>query len=813
MRASLPVDASISDIVREVKEAQVTVLRAAPGTGKTTRVAPALQKHLRGRVLLVEPRRVAAAGAASRIAEEMGEKCGGTAGFIVRGEKSCSRDTAIVCVTTGIYLNMLLADPALDGVSAVIFDEFHERSAQSDLGFTLTCESAQLLRNDLKIVIMSATIDAKRVLELLPEARFVDIPGRIYDLELEYNPDGIVLSELEKVCAIHTMQAVSEHSGDALVFMPGIREIDLLADMLGDFARRNGIELCKLHGRVKFEEQNRILRNTSRAERRIVISTNIAESSVTVPGVKIVIDSGFEKRLRHDPATGFDRLETCRISLDSAEQRAGRAARTSAGYVKRLWSLSDERGFEQHTPAEISACDLAATALILADWGSKYDELLWMTLPDPARLAAAEKLLAELGALDDCGNITERGRRMSRLPVHPRIAAMLTKFDNDPSMLALACETAAVIEEPAPHENSVLISQHIAMMRRTPEKFRRRCELADQLKRMVGVSGTNPAAPEMCAPAVMRAFPDRIGAFSGRIYRFSGASSGVLISESGIKNSRFLACAALQGSINASEIIRSCEYTTAEEIRSEFKEQIKTFTVTCFDPASGKVTAVKEERLGQLVLNTTPAAVDKHAAATAVITEALRRNIAIPDPADKSAVRYLERILFARRQGDEEFPPWDDLEEWKKFLVENAPSAGNIRDFNTLRTVDWLSAMKNAVGYQSNALLDKLYPEFFTTPAKCRHAIDYSGETPVLSVKVQELYGVKTHPCIGKKQIPLKIDLLSPALRSTQITSDLPGFWQTSWHLVRKDMKSRYPKHHWPEDPADTPAHATVRPK
>ena len=811
MREVLPIDESIPQIVETVLDNAVTVLRAAPGTGKTTRVAPALHSLLSGKILLVEPRRVAASGAASRIAYELGEKCGKTAGFIVRGEKSCSKESSIIAVTTGIFLNMLLHDPSLDGVSAVIFDEFHERSMQSDLGFTLTLESMRIFRDDLKIVIMSATIDANKLLEMVPEAKIADVPGKLYELTTQYNSDGIVLRDLIPVCARHTMQAVKEYPGDALVFMPGAVEIDRLADALKEFASEQDIEICKLHGRMKFEEQSAVLNPSCRARRRIVIATNIAESSVTIPHIRIVIDSGYEKRLLHDPSTGFDRLETCRISLESADQRAGRAARTASGYVKRLWSMSDERSFERHTPAEISGCDLAPLALALADWGAAPDELIWMTPPDSARLAAAQELLKELGAADAENRITERGKEMSRLPVHPRISAMLTGAAGDPSMLALGCETAAVIEEPAPHENSVLISQHIELLRRHPDKFRRRKELANQLKKLTGAVDVSAAAPEFCSQLVMRAFPDRVGGFSGRMYRFSGGGSGVPAPDCDLQSSPVLACAALQGSINASCVIRLCEYTSLEEIREIFSDRITSSVVSHFDPSDGKVTSVREERLGELVLNSTPCASDPQESAKAVVSEALRRGIAIPDPSDKKAVQFLERVLYARRQLEEEFPHWEEPEVWKDFLLENAAFAGNIRDFNSLRSADWLNVMKNAAGYQNTVLLDRLYPEYFVTPANCRHAIDYSGDVPVLRARVQEMYGVKSHPCVGKKNIPLKIDLLSPALRSTQITSDLPGFWKNSWHLVRKDMKSRYPKHDWPEDPENATPHTKVR--
>ena len=808
MREFLPVDEMLDAISDRVANTPVTIMRAAPGAGKTTRVPPALARSFSGKILLVEPRRVAACGAACRIAEE--EENPDFAGFIVRGEKRCSKDTRILSVTTGIYLNMLLADPSLDGVSAVIFDEFHERSMQSDLGFTLTLESLKILRDDLRIVIMSATIDEDKMLSLLPDAKFIDVPGRQFALEIEHNPDGINISDMVKTCAVNIIDTVKKHQGNILVFMPGTGEINQLKDALTDFAAENDIDLQTLHGRMSLDEQSRVLHPTGN-QRRVVIATNIAESSVTIPDISIVIDSGYEKRLIHDAATGFDSLKTFRISLESAGQRAGRAGRTGPGYVKRLWSKSDERSFEAHTAAEIENCDLAALTLAIAEWGSREDELDWLTPPDAAHLSEARKLLLELEAVDENGNITPKGREMSNLPVHPRISAMLVNCRDDKSMLKLGCETAAVIEETPGFDGAVCVSHLIYEVRKNPQRFRRCSMLSKQLQNMMRVKDADDLAPEECSIPLMRIFPDRIGQYSNRMYRFSGGGSGVMPPENSHTDTEFLICASLNGTSGSQMTIRTYETCNIQELKDEFANRIYRKTVTVMDSDSGKITSVREERLGELILNSTPCAVDMAEAAKAVVTEALRRKIAIPDAADKKAVQFLDRVLFAVRQGEEDFPQWQEPEVWKNFLLENISFAGNIRSFNDLKNADLLGIMKNFLGYEKCSLLDRLYPEYFTTPANCRHAIDYSGDTPTLRAKVQELYGVKVHPCVGKKHIPLKIDLLSPAMRSTQITSDLPGFWKSSWNLVRKDMKSRYPKHDWPEDPENAIPHTKVR--
>ena len=810
MRDVLPIDALLEDISNCVIQNSAVILRAAPGAGKTTRVPPCLAEKFPGRIILVEPRRVAAVGAAKRISQELHSDCGKECGFIVRGEKCCSKETKILSVTTGIYLNMLLKDPFLEGVSAVIFDEFHERSMQSDLGFTLTIETLKMLRDDLHTVVMSATIDRNKILSLLPEAKFIDAPGRSYDLTVEHNPEGITISNMVKTCASGVIDVVKKQSGNILVFMPGTGEINQLKDILSPFALENDLELQILHGRLTLDEQNAVL-HPSGSKRRIVLATNIAESSVTIPDITIVIDSGYEKRLFHDAASGFDKLETVRISLESADQRAGRAGRTSAGYVKRLWSKNDERSFVVHTAAEIENCDLSALALAIADWGSRADELLWVTVPDKSRLSEAEKLLVELDALDEKGNITSKGREMSDLPVHPRISSMLVNCKKDGSLLKLGCETAAVIEETAAFDGVSTVSQQIRLLREKPEKMRRCSMLARQLKNMMHVQDAKDMAPEACCIPLMRIFPDRIGQYTGSQYRFSGGNSGVMVPDAQIQNHDFIVCALLSAGSGKNNTIRLYEDVCLYELIEEFSDKILQVKTTRMDAESGKITSVCEDKLGELILKSTPCAVDMESAAQAVIFEAFRRQIAIPDVSNKKAVLFLNRVIFAVRQGEDDFPQWHDPQVWKDFLLENLPLTENIRSFNDLKNADIERVMRNFLGYEKCSLLDKLYPEYFITPANCRHAIDYSGEMPTLRAKFQELYGVKTHPAVGKKHIPLKIDLLSPALRSTQITSDLPGFWRGNWQLVRKDMKSRYPKHDWPEDAENALPHTKVR--
>ena len=808
MREVLPIDDFLSDIISGVLSHNAAIIKAAPGAGKTTRVAPELAAKLTGKILLVEPRRVAAKGAAERIAAERNEKCGEKNGFIVRGERCCHKSTQVISVTNGIFLNMIVNDPELSGVDAVIFDEFHERSMQSDLGFTLALESQKLFSPDLKIIIMSATVDEKKICEIIPDAVFFDVPGRTYPLEIEYNPESINAVNIVKTTVSGVIRTAEKHSGNILVFLPGVSEISQVKAALEDYALRNDIILQELHGRMKLEEQNQVLRSNVQ-KRRVILSTNIAESSVTIPGITAVVDCGFEKRLFHNAATGFDKLETVRISLESADQRAGRAGRTAPGFVCRLWSSSDTKAFAPHTQAEISSCDLAKCALTLADWGCNENELSWVTVPDAARMAAARKLLCDLGATDSNGNITPAGRKISALPVHPRTGAVLISAENS-SELSLACETAAALEEGLPANKIMPVSEMIYAMRRSDRLFRRHFELARDLMRMMHTEADPTLAPENCSLFILAAYPDRIAACNGKSYRFSGGSSAVMAPDCPDNGTALIACGEVTNSGNSS-VIRLWEKTDINELRQLFSDKIKEVRTTVFDSVTGKFTSRREEKLGELVLSSSPCPADPQESGAAVIEEAFRRKIAVPSEKNAAAIRLKERVIFAVKQGDERFPNWENEEAWKDFLLSNLPSREKINSFNALENADILSLMQEFLGWELGSELDRSCPAKFTTPAGSSRFIDYSQDMPTLSVKVQEMFGVKIHPCVGKNRIPLKIDLLSPAMRSVQITSDLPGFWKSSWHLVRKDMKSRYPKHDWPEDPANSVPHTKVK--
>lgn len=807
MREILPIDSFIEEIVSGVVNNSAVILRASPGAGKTTRVAPSLASKLPGKILMVEPRRVAAAGAARRIAFENNEKCGEGTGFIVRGEKCCGKNTQIICVTTGIFLNMIINDPELSQVSAVIFDEFHERSMQSDLGFTLALESQKLFSPDLKIVVMSATIDEKKFSGIIPDAVFFDVPGRIHPLDIEYSSDGTSVANIVKSTVSGVIYTAKKHSGNILVFLPGTAEIAKVSDALEEFTLQNDITLQQLHGRMKLEEQNQVLRDDS-GRRRIILSTNIAESSVTIPGITAVVDSGYEKRLCHDAATGFDKLETVKISIESADQRAGRAGRTAPGFVYRLWTKSDVRSFIPATPAEISSCDLAKCALTLADWGCSEDELSWVTPPDPARMAAGRKLLFELGAIDVNNNITPIGRKISALPVHPRTGAVLVSADKE--TLSLACETAAVLEEGSPSVTLLPVSEIIRKTRSRDKLFRRHFELTRELVKLSGCEFDPELAPENCSRFILAAYPDRVAAYNGRNYHFSGGSSATMPPGAMDDGSAFLACAEVSNS-GSCGVIRLWEKTDIKELKSVFSNLIKEEISSTFDPDTGKVTSKKEEKLGELVLSSSPAPSDPVESARAVITEAFRRKIAVPGDKNASAIRLKERVSFAFKQGDDRFPDWADDEVWKEFLLNNLPGREKINSFAALESADLSNLMLEFLGWDLKCELDRSCPAKFTTPAGTDRYIDYSQDVPTLSVRVQEMFGVKIHPCVGKNCLPLKIDLLSPAQRSVQITSDLPRFWKSSWELVRKDMKSRYPKHDWPEDPANAKPHNKVR--
>ncbi len=794
----LPVYALLPELLAELDNSDSLILSAAPGAGKTTLVPAALLEHFPGKILLLEPRRVAARAAAERVSAAIGAKVGEQVGYAVRGEQRHSARTRLLSVTPGVLLRQLQDDPWLSDVSAIIFDEFHERHWEADLALAFALYSRRELGKKLKIVIMSATIDTEKIAALLG-GKVLSAPGKMFPVTVQYAPPET--PEIAKSCARAVARNLASTSGNILVFLPGVGEIERTANYLAELPPE--IDVVKLHGQLSFAEQNRALEASPR--RRVCLATNLAESSITVPGITCVIDSGWEKYLRFAPHAGLTYLESRRISRHSADQRAGRAGRTAPGVAIRLFAERDFAALAADNPPEITECDLLPLALELAAWGAKAGELTWLDAPDALRLTSAQAELAELGACTTSGEITALGRQISRLGVHPRLGAMLIRAQNL-GMGATAAAIAAFLSESAAAPGSVDLRNLLAHL---PPRVR---NLADKLRAELHIKA-EALRLEECGRLLAFAFPRYVAkrrAPGSADFLLAGSGGARLLDAAGISGD-FLAVGRLGGKSGVTAVIQIAAPLDVAELEEDFAAEITTADSVALG-ADGKVVAARERRLGAIVLGRTPIAPPPEMAVELLLQEAFRRQLALPPPGTP-AEALLTRIRFAARS-DADFPDWSG-EAWQKLLTENlAAFFPQLRSLDELAKLPWSNFLRHALGESRFAALERFYPAAFRTPAGASHGIDYSGEQPTVRAKLQEFFGVKVHPSVGKNHLPLRLELLSPAGRPVQITGDLPGFWRTSWELVKKEMKSRYPKHLWPDDPANTaPTTRTTKPR
>lgn len=808
IQSDLPVRAVLPELVSALERHGGAVLSAAPGAGKTTLVPPALLEAFApasGKILLLEPRRVAARAAARRIASILGEPVGERVGYVVRGDSKQSARTRILVVTEGVLLRLLQDDPMLDGVGLVIFDEFHERSLDADLDLALTLDLRENLRPELKLVIMSATLDLARVAGILGGAPVIDAPGRQFPVEQRWSAEAVDRFRPAPAVARACIGLYKEKAGDMLVFLPGMREIQEVAAMLESALPADAL-ILPLHGSLSPAEQDAALAPTPPGRRKVVLATNVAESSLTIGGVTLVVDSGLERRMRFSPAAGMSFLETCRISKASAAQRAGRAGRTAPGTALRLWSEFDHRQLAEQTPPEILDAELTSFALELARWGATPEQLRWLDAPPAAGFAAAQRLLRELGAFDGANRLTARGRKLAGLPVHPRLGMMLLAAA-ERGETPLAAEIAALLEERDSFRSfdGADLGERIRRMRRRPGEFRNQLVIKKQLLGLMKAPDRE-LDPDRAGVLTAFAFPDWIGrarSRHSRSYLLSGGAGASLPENDVLCRSEFLAVARLTGSAGRDSRIELAAPLDRAELEAAFADRLAEHTAVEFDPERERAVARRETRLGALVLNAAPAEPPPGAIPAAVLNAALERGIELPPSDQKGAAALLKKVRFAARQEPNRYPDWSP-ESWQTVLPGLAlPFLGAVRSFAELRKADWHTILQNALGYDLLRELNQEYPDFFTTPVGASHRIDYDREQPTLPVRVQELYGVKTHPTVGRSKFPLRLELLSPAHRPVQVTTDLPGFWAGSWKLVQKEMKGRYPKHFWPDDPAD----------
>ena len=826
MLAPLPIDPHLPSIVDAVHRRSAAVLVAPPGSGKTTRVPPALlDGGIRGRILVLQPRRVAARLAAQRIAAERGVRLGDEVGYTTRFDRRAGGRTRIELITEGLLTRRLQADPFLEGVGCVVLDEFHERSLHLDLGLALLAEVRRSARDDLAVVVMSATLDPGPVARFLDDCPVLDVPGRTFEVEVEYAPRPST-DRIEARCARAVRRLLREEpEGHVLVFLPGVGEIARTGRMLEEGELPVGVDVLPLHGRLPGREQDRAVAPSAR--RKVVLSTNVAETSVTLEGVRGVIDSGLARVPRFDPAVGLSRLETVSISTASADQRAGRAGRTGPGRCLRLWTEAEHRQRRPADVPEVRRADLAPAALELLRWGVAPAEFRWFEPPPPGQLDQAGRLLEQVGATVD-GVLTALGRRLAAMPAHPRLAAVV-EAGRRLGVLTTAATVAALVSERDPFrqappglDGSDLLPrlQAAAVFEATGHvptgADRRRLEevarVRDQLMTVAGRSGppSPPARDDRlgpAAPALVRAllagFPDRVARrrrSSGRRYLLASGIGAELDEASAAVGEELLVAFDLGSGgrrHQADHRIRSAHPLDRSWLLPQAELELR------FDEENEAVVQRLVERWGALVLCERPATEAPEAVEVArlLARAAVERPDRALDPSPDE-VQLLARLRFAAAQAPElELPP---ITSWADLLPQLCVGR---RSFAELRRTDLAPALSTLLTWRQHQELDRLAPERLRVPSGSRLRIDYDVDgPPVLAARIQQVFGWAETPRIAAGRVPLLLHLLAPNDRPAQVTRDLAGFWASSYAAVRKELRGRYPKHAWPEDPATATA-------
>lgn len=798
--ADLPIYSVLPDLLRTLAAGPNAVLVAPPGAGKTTTVAPALldQPWCTGQVLLLSPRRLAARAAAERMAELMGEPVGQTIGYLTRMDSKASAATRVLVLTEGIFVNRIQADPELSGVSAVLFDEVHERSLDSDFGLALALEAQGAFRPDLRLLAMSATLDGARFAALMQGARVIESEGRSHPLELRYlGRRGEQRIEDGMALAIRTALR-DEPEGDVLAFLPGVAEITRTAERLENLGA--GVAVLPLHGTLIPVEQRAAIRRDPEGRRKVILATSIAETSLTIDGVRIVVDSGLARRARYDPLAATTRLVTERASQAAATQRAGRAARQGPGVAYRLWEEAATGGLPPFDPPEICDSDLAPLVLQCAAWGeSDPARLNWLDPPPAPLLAEARKRLLALGAVDSGGAITPLGRSIAALPLPPHLAAMLLQGAQAGCAMQ-AAEIALLLQERGLGGQGDDLDTRLTRWRsdrgERAAKSRKLAERWTKLaERQVG-AGT----PRNLPPPVLLAFayPDRVARRrdgSDEIWASAGGRSFRLDPASPLITAPWLAIGEVQGKAADARILSAFALDPAD-VEAHLADRIERVSRCDFVADSRRVEARLERRLGAIRLASAPdPAPDADAVLAALLQGVRDHGLTLLDWGDK-ALALRQRASFAGVEALDEAHLLETLEDWL------APLLAGKRTLGSTGPGDLHNALQGLVGWDAMQTIERIAPAEFTSPASTRHVIDYAATAgPTVELRVQALYGLDEHPVVGRNRIPLVLSLTSPAGRPIQTTRDLPGFWRGSWRDVAKDMRGRYPRHHWPDAP------------
>ncbi|PZT54688.1 ATP-dependent helicase HrpB [Paenibacillus silvae] len=838
MYTDLPIQAIIPELQQCFREQDTAVLIAEPGAGKTTVVPLAMleQPWLEGKkIVMLEPRRIAARSAASRMAAVLGEKTGQTVGYRVRMDTRVSSGTRIEVVTEGVLTRMLQQDQGLEDTAMIIFDEFHERHLHGDLGLALALESRAMLRPDLKLLVMSATLDPAPVSSLLGEGtRIVHCAGRTFPVETRYVPKPAAV-ELESWTARTIIRALTEEQGDILVFLPGAREIHRTERELMQASLPAQVNVHTLYGSMAAEKQDEAIRAAAEGWRKVVLSTSIAESSLTIPGVKVVVDAGQSRASSFSARTGMSRLVTLPVSKASADQRRGRAGRIAPGVCYRLWSEEAHGALPDTARPEISSADLAPLALELAAWGVQSPaELSWLDIPPDAAYAQAQALLRQLGGLDDAGRITPLGRRMNTLGVHPRLASMLLRAA-ELGLASYASTLAALLQEPAglrsgsasaggagvdlrPRVEALLAAGSSAMPHAAGADgaaVRRMLQESRQLCSALGGPAADPVQPDedSCGLLLSFAYPDRIAQRreDGRYLLSSGRGVRLGAIESLSRSAYLVAAEAddqgadarilLAAPLQEQTVLRAAQHLLHEEVQ------------VAWDRTTRSVRAHKRQRIGALIIKESPAAQPPEEQVLEALLTGIRLEGLEMLPWSKTSRQLADRMRFLHKH----LPEWPDLIEdhlTDELAEQLTPYLTGMRSAADLKRLSMHDVLLGGLSWTQRQQLDEEAPTHILVPSGSRIPVDYSNsDDPVLAVRLQEMFGQQETPRIGGGRVPVTLHLLSPAQRPVQVTRDLANFWRETYFEVKKDLKGRYPKHYWPDDPLEATATNRAKPR
>lgn len=808
----------LDELSGTLARSSTAVLVAPPGAGKTTRVPLALRDAPwvgTNKIIVLEPRRIAARASAERMAKSLGERAGETVGYRVRFGSKVSRATRIEVVTEGIFTRQILDDPELTGVAAVLFDEFHERSLDADLGLALARDAQQGLREDLRILVMSATLDGARVASLLGNAPVVESEGRAYPVETRYvgrKPDAPVERQMAETIA----GALRADTGSVLAFLPGAAEIRRTQTMLGERVHDAGVEIVPLFGALDSAVQDRAISPAPKGQRKVVLATSIAETSLTIEGVRIVVDSGLARVPRYEPDIGLTRLETVRASRAAVDQRRGRAGRTEPGVCYRLWDEPQTASLAAYTQPEILSADLSSLVLDLAQWGvSDPSTLSFLDPPPQPAWKEARDLLRELDALDADGRLTDEGRRLRALALPPRLARMIVDAA-DHGAAAQAADIAAILTERGLGGDSVDLEVRLDQFRRdrSPRAQSAR-DLARRWAQQVS-SASAPAGEADISTGLMLAF-----AFPDRVARNRGNGSFVLANGRGaavdptssLARVPYIAVGELTGTAASGRILLAAPLAI-EDIERHFAAHIEAKDEVSFDQNAMALRARRRRKLHAITMADAPVALTPSEETARIFAEGICAAGLDRLPWSKAARQWRDRVTFLRKAEGDSWPDLSDAglaERREDWLVPLLADKTALKDISPGDVSDAVMAL---LPWDLRARLDREAPTHFEAPTGTMLAIDYEAEQgPTIAVRLQELFGLNVHPSIARGAVPLVLELLSPAQRPVQVTRDLPGFWRGSYAAVRTDLRGRYPRHPWPDDPAHAEPTRRAKPR